>query len=248
MNINVRFLCDREGQKRVAQLPHDEYMRLIDSGQEAILLRAKLKHAEALLGSYSFSENVPVERKTAVVMQKAVLEAEVQKPEVKAVVEPVKNSPVQNGFTSEAPAASAEKRAVSSGEEQAVPLSPMLQSFLMTTDPSQKSHRLIETCARKLSGLCGKRITLSLHKPYICFWDYDEWKTFAFGEIIDGVFYLSVEKALMPDSDSADIWIPPSGLCKKPLVRLKVEAVTDGLLAQLKNTIAHKAEPAVGAA
>ncbi len=214
-------------------------MRLLDSGREALLLCARLNQITDMLESYQQTaiEIAPLDQKTAKAVQKTV--AEVILPDTDTVVDQAESGTLQKGCSPGMPIASVENQAVSVGPEQAVPISPVLDDFLITKDPSRKARQLVETCARKLSGLCGKRITLSLHKPYICFWDYDEWKTFAFGEIIDGVFYLSIDKSLIPDSDSADNWIPPGGLYKKPLVRLKVEAVTDGLLAQLKSTLAQ---------
>ena len=133
--------------------------------------------------------------------------------------------------------------AESADKEYTMPIPPMLLDFLTEQDPSQKAKRLIMACAQKLSSLCGKRITLSLHKPYICLWDFDEWKTFAFGEIIQGYLYLSVESSLQPHADAGSVWVPPSGLCKKPLVRRRVDAITDELLEQLTTALNHLDKP-----
>jgi hypothetical protein len=267
MNANVRFLCDHEGVRILAELPYSEYMKLTDASREAPLLRAKLKQISDVLGGAPLSvAETPPERGVEKTVRAAAVEApaptairkeaEVSlKPDVEKAVKPV-------AVEAPAPVPAAQKKIVapaSTGpaasvpppekppaidwdvapkEERAVPVPQMLLTFLNEKDPSQNSVRLIEACARKLSGISGKRITLSLHKPYICLWDFDEWKTFAFGEVINGCLYLSIERSLVPNAGAADIWTPPSGLCKKPLARLKVDAITDKLLIQLKHALA----------
>jgi hypothetical protein len=115
---------------------------------------------------------------------------------------------------------------------------PVLLAFLKEQDPSENAKQLIETCVSKLVGLYGKRITLSLHKPYICLWDFDEWVTFAYGEIIHGKFFLSIDRNVVPDAVVEDVWTPPKRLSEKELVRMKIETITDELIARLQCVLA----------
>jgi hypothetical protein len=237
MNINVQFLCDHQGKKVLSELPYDEYMRLVSFTREAPLLRARLKQITNMLEAQLSGADVLKEQPAAKSVRLPDIEMTAR------IAAPVADaSPV-------IPAAAVSPQRevtpdVSSGEEHPVAVPPMLLGFLSEQDPSQNCVRLIETCARKLSRLCGKRITLSLHKPYVCLWDFDEWQTFAFGEVVDGTLYLSVEKSTVQNAGSADVWIPPRGLYKKPLVRLKVDEVTDSLLTQLKAALTSQIQSA----
>ena len=251
MDSIAKTLYNRAGEKIAVQLLYDEYLRLSDLNNELPLLRIRFKQITELLQSGLGEEYFPLPAS-------AKTEQHAPKEQVAEQPKPVEQTPVQNAPPAPIPASSIPKDlpAVpeiklsesspiqSTGKEYVMPIPPMLLDFLTEQDPSQKAKRLIMTCAQKLSSLQGKRITLSLHKPYICLWDFDEWKTFAFGEIIQGHLYLSVESSLQPDADAENIWIPPSGLYKKPLVRRKVDAITDELLEQLTTALTYLSNPA----
>jgi len=242
----VKFLYGSDGDRVLAELPYDEYVRLTDSLREAPLLRARMKQISDMLESQLSGADAPdtqhVETAAPVSAVAVAVRTVVPDAEVPPVA-PVAARPVESVLLQKIPAVAAAP-SILPKEDRAVAIPVLLLEFLTQQDPSQNSLRLIETCARKLSGLCGKRITLSLHKPYICLWDFDEWKTFAFGEVMNGSLYLSIEKSLVPETGSSDVWTPPGGLYKKPLVRLKVDAVTDTLLAHLKNALTCKIESA----
>jgi hypothetical protein len=251
MKSSVKFLCDQEGRKFFAQLLPDEYEALLDAAREGALLRSRVKNAKSMLSSALAAGYAPIEAggsKNDHSAETAVL-SETVRPDKKgkpSVAESVIQSPDIPVEKTPPPAASAAagKPDSSFRREPSVSMPPVLAKFLEEQDPSQKSLRLIEVCVLKLSIFCEKRITLTLHKPYICLWDFDEWKTFAFGEVINESLYLSIERSLVPNASAADIWIPPCGLYKKPLVRLKVDAVTDALLIHLKNALSCQLEEA----
>jgi len=247
MDAVSKTLYNRAGEKIAVQLLYDEYLRLSDLDKELPLLRIRFKQITELLQAGLGGEYTPLPAS-------AKTEQHTPKEQAAEQPEPAKQNPVQNAtpasrLPEDLPVTpeiklSETSPVPSTGKEYVMPIPPMLLDFLTEQDPSQKAKRLIMTCAQKLSGLCGKRITLSLHKPYICLWDFDEWKTFAFGEIIQGHLYLSVESSLQPDADTANIWIPPSGLYKRPLVRRKVDAITDELLEQLTTALTYLSNPA----
>ena len=258
MNPVLNILYDRAGEKVAVQLMYDEYLRLFDLEKESPLLCVKVKQIAELLQFSLSNDNIPEAKE---VLQTPTLEPEIERVYAKALVPALVHEqpaskpmsapvpePIAVCITKVEPLApeivlSENSPAEPIAKEYAIPIPPMLLDFLIEQDPSQKAKRLITACAQKLSGLCGKRITLSLHKPYICLWDFDEWKTFAFGEIIQGNLYLSVESSLQPQADVANLWVPPSGLFKKQLVRRRVDAITDELLGQLKSAIGHPAKP-----
>lgn len=253
MDSVVTFLYDHEGEKTAVQLLYDEYLRLSDLEKESPLLRVRIRHIAELLQSGSNIVSASDETAAAkpaheVTPEPIIKPVPVYKFEPEPEPEPVSKPTPAAIILKDEPTApdivlSESSPVESTAKEYAMPIPPMLLDFLTEQDPSQKAKRLIVSCAQKLSGLCKKRITLSLHKPYICLWDFDEWKTFAFGEIIQGCLYLSVESSLQPHADATNVWVPPSGLCKKPLVRRRVDAVTDELLAQLSNAINHLNKP-----
>jgi hypothetical protein len=249
-------LYDNEGKKAAVQLPYDEFLHLSDLDQEAPLLRHRMKQISELLQMQASSgledypmpaahphepeqeDELPAILKSATQLTEEPVFATEPEPEpIPEVVQPKKTS--KNEQVDQDIKLAEKGPTPSTAKEFAIPIPPMLLDFLTEQDPSQKAKRLIMACAQKLSGQCGKRITLSLHKPYICLWDFDEWKTFAFGEIIQGHLHLSIEKALLPEADDGDVWVPPSGLCKKPLVRLKVDAITDDLLTYLEQALTN---------
>ena len=250
MDLVVTFLYDQEGHKTDVQMLYDEYLGLSDLNQELPLSRIKLKQIAELLEAASSSDDFPLPLPVRSVhesytepIQEQQLEPEPESEPnlaLETVPEPtlVKDNPSVRDIK-----LSKNSSAESADKEYTMPIPPMLLDFLTEQDPSQKAKRLIMACAQKLSSLCGKRITLSLHKPYICLWDFDEWKTFAFGEIIQGYLYLSVESSLQPHADAGSVWVPPSGLCKKPLVRRRVDAITDELLEQLTTALNHLDKP-----
>lgn len=252
MDSVIKFLYDRAGGKVAVQLMYDEYLRLSDFDKELPLLRVKIRQiAELLQGESAPRAPAPPER---VIVRETTPEPTLPPPRVQAPVPAPEMAPTivptstdslrEDVLTVSNIKLPADSPGQSTVKEYAMPIPPVLLDFLTEQDPSQKAKRLIMTCAQKLSGLCGKRITLSLHKPYICLWDFDEWKTFAFGEIIQGDLYISMESSLQPHADTINVWIPPSGLCKKPLVRRRVDAITDELLEQLINALNHLVKPA----
>lgn len=251
MDAVSKTLYNRAGEKIAVQLLYDEYLRLSDLNKELPLLQTRFKQITELLQAGLGGEHAPLPASVKT-EQHAPKEQAAEQPkpaEQKYVQHVTPEPPPVSSITKDTPPApeiklSETSPVPSTGKEYVMPIPPMLLDFLTEQDPSQKAKRLIMTCAQKLSGLCGKRITLSLHKPYICLWDFDEWKTFAFGEIIQGQLYLSVESSLQPDADTANIWIPPSGLYKRPLVRRKVDAITDELLEQLTTALTYLSTPA----
>lgn len=248
MDSIAKILYNSTGEKTAVQLSYDEHLRLSDLNREAPLLRLKVKQIAELLhtgstGDVHKHQDPEQSAQPACVENVAVdIPTEKHEPEQISTPIPVNNPPneqpsppvIQLAESSPTP---------STAKEYAISIPPILLDFLTEEDPSQKAKRLIVSCTQKLSSLCGKRITLSLYKPYICIWDFDEWKTFAFGEIIQGDLYLSVEKTLMPHADEHNVWIPPSGLCKKVLARRRVDAITDDLLGQLAAALTHLTKP-----
>jgi len=235
MNAAVQILCDAQGNGAAAQLPYAEYVKLKDSAHDALILRNRLKQIKELLGSHRSTEGITVPAgrpplapsPATEILRPPVLE----EPPVSR--EPLPEKPAVPAVPEASPAIPALE-----AEDPKLKIPPILLNFMKEQDPSGTALNLVENCVQKLSRLCGKRITLSLHKPYICLWDFDDWKSFAFGEVINGKLYLSIEKSLALESSSAEIWTPPSGLCKQPLVRLEVPSVTDSLLGQLKRALA----------
>ncbi len=223
-------------------MPHEEYVRLETFDQEATLLRIKLRKVISVLEgglvappqSFQGVESVANDVVDDPVCQKVV--SVVMAEAVVADLKPAERSPEANAAEAK-PSSCA--RNIEYQEKLFVPIPPMLQKFLVEQDSSERLTQLIKTCVQQLSSLYKKRITLSLEKPYICLWDFDEWKTFAFGEIVNGRLYLSIEKIFVQDACGADMWIPPDGLCKKPLVRLKIDAVDDLLITRLKEALFH---------
>jgi hypothetical protein len=265
MDSDVTFLYDHIGEKTAVQMLYGDYLVLSGLNEEWPLLRIKVRQIGELLQTGLADTALPPEPEEPAqliypepVQEQTVAQYSEPEPQPEPEVIP-EHIPVQTVVSQPAPVYSLPKiepvvqdiklsessPTPSTAKEYAIPIPPMLLDFLTEQDPSQKAKRLVMACAQKLSGLCEKRITLSLHKPYICLWDFDEWKTFAFGEIIQGHLYLSIEKTLMPDADAEDVWVPPSGLCKKPLVRLKVDAITDDLLSRLTNALNHLTKSAV---
>ena len=236
-------MCNSEGRKIFAQLLPDEYNTLLETVHEGELLRSRVKDAESVLLSFTGCTPADGRGSTASYVSATVLRSgEVPPDRNKAPL--AGPEAVHKPTEVPAPETKASAPSVSSGQpvspprrELPVVLPPVLIKFLEERDSSGKCRQLIECFAERLSSLSGRRITMSLHKPYICLWDFDAWKTFAFGEVINGKLHLSIEKSLVTDSRPDDTWTPPSGLCKTPLVRLKVDAVSDMLLSQLKNAL-----------
>jgi hypothetical protein len=135
---------------------------------------------------------------------------------------------------------------VTSSVAASVAIPPVLSSFLAERDPSNHILYILQNCAQILAERCDKRITLSLHRPYVCLWDFDEWATFAYGEIICGELYLSVNKNLIPDAQDTDVWVPPSGLAKTSLVRVKVSSVNEDLIALLTKAMSPEVQTKTG--
>jgi hypothetical protein len=123
-----------------------------------------------------------------------------------------------------------------------VSMPPNLLNFLEEEDSSQKCRQMVKALAQKLSILTGKQVTLSLHKPYICFWDFNEWRTFAYGQIVQNSLYVSLEENFVPSDVASDLWTPPSGLCKTKLVRFKVDTVSDNIIFLMKNALIQRPE------
>ena len=251
MDPVVTFLYNQSGEKTDVQLLYDEYLRLSDLNQELPLYRIKLKQIAELLGAAPSDDDFPLPLPVRSVHESYTEPIQEQQPESepeyvvpKSAFETVSEPALVTDSPADRDIRISEKKPVDPAvKEYTMPIPPMLLDFLTEQDPSQKAKRLIMACAQKLSSLCGKRITLSLHKPYICLWDFDEWKTFAFGEIIQGYLYLSVESSLQPHANEVNVWVPPSGLCKKPLVRRRVDAITDELLEQLTKALNHLDKP-----
>jgi hypothetical protein len=250
MDPIAKILYNRSGEKTAVQLSYDEHLRLSDLNREAPLLRLKVKQIAELLhtGStgdvHKHQDQEPEQSVQPTFVENVAVDIPAKEHEPEQISKPV---PV-NSLPNEQPSPPVIQLAESSptpstAKEYAISIPPILLDFLAEEDPSQKAKRLIVSCTQKLSSLCGKRITFSLYKPYICIWDFDEWKTFAFGEIIQGDLYISVEKTLMPHVDENNVWIPPSGLCKKALARRKVDAITDDLLGQLAAALTHLTKP-----
>lgn len=229
-----RFLHSQTGEIIYVQMPYDDYVRLDQEGLEAGLFNARLKQVAAILAASPAPAEMTVAAPAAPAASQPVPRAAPPEPEVAKPVQAVAETRVSR----EAPVVQPAQIARTLDTETVV-IPPVLQNFLNEEDPSQHVRSLVETCVRRLSGLCGKRITLSLHKPYICLWDFDAWVTFAYGEIKSGEFYLSVEESRVPDAGVSDIWTPPSGLSKKPLVRIKVDTVTDSLISLLQSIVAN---------
>jgi hypothetical protein len=231
MISTVTLLYDSDGQPRCVQLTHDEYVRLDQIRLEAPLLRVQLKHVMDVLSSGDALPEYPL-------------------PAVGSLPEPVEAAAVQPCAEEEPqrpPAGvSVAGTPVSPADAGTIAISPPLQAFLNEQDPSQKIKSLLEGCARTLSCVCERRITLSLQKPFICLWDFDAWTTFAYGEVICGDLYLSVEKSNLPEARASDIWTPPGSLSKVHLARMKVDAVTDTLIARLRNALMPPGAEATG--
>lgn len=254
MDSVIEILYDQMGEKVAVQLPYDEFQKLSALDQESALLRARVQTiTELLQGRLNQAPALPPEPvKTVEPEPPEAAEELAPEPEPPAEPEPAPAPEPLREIPAVKPPApgivlSGTAPVESTAKEYAVPIPPMLLDFLTEQDPSQKAKRLIVACAQRLSALCGKRITLSLHKPYVCIWDFDEWRTFAFGEILQGHLYLSIESSLQPDADRSNIWVPPSGLYKKPLVRRRVDAITDELLEQLVTALNHHTPPPVAA-
>ncbi len=248
MDSIAKILYNSTGEKTAVQISYDEHLQLSDLNREAPLLRLKVKQIAELLQTGSTGNVHQHQEHEQSVQPTCVENVAVNIPAKKPEPEqPSKTIPVSS-LPNEQPSPPVIQLAESSptpstAKEYAISIPPILLDFLAEEDPSQKAKRLIVSCTQKLSSLCGKRITLSLYKPYICIWDFDEWKTFAFGEIIQGDLYLSVEKALISHVDEHNVWVPPSGLCKKVLVRRRVDAITDDLLGQLAAALTHLTKP-----
>lgn len=252
MTESIQILRDQEGTPVVVQMMYDAYGKLVSQGQEGALLREKIRQIATLLESQGVSEVAQVlhdkvdrqqeqdEKRGAhpeVPLPQSEPEPEPEpepasakpEPAPAPVPEPAPEPALAPELTSPAGPAR-DSASVSVGKGYAVPVIPVLLDYFEQVDPSQKAKRQILSSARQLSAISGKRITLSLLKPYICLWDFDEWRAVAFFEITDDGLLMSVDKRIVPEEDEPEIWSPPSGLGKKPLARVKVTAVNDQML------------------
>jgi hypothetical protein len=240
MNEKRQVLCDAEGKALCVQLTYAEYVWLEASGIESAKLRTRQKQLVEILTSGGAMEALPVLSAAEPNNAHKPLSAPVpaMDPVVSVSAETRRSVHEEPVAITEAPPGkplSVEPgtvRKVSAATP--VVISPVLLAFLKEQDPSENAKKLIEACVAKLVGLYGKRITLSLHKPYICLWDFDEWVTFAYGEIIQGKFFLSIDRSVVPDAVIEDVWTPPKRLSEKELVRMKIETITDELIARLQ--------------
>jgi hypothetical protein len=232
------FFCDNEGRRRLVQLSPDEYDGLLDEVRNDDFRRIALKRVFLLLSdseaSGAASEKAAPQGSSGEDIPDSVQLVDEPSPARAAEIEKSPEAPPPLPQNEPAVIEKSNNR-LPSGAAVAIP--PVLLNFIEAQKQGSECKAMIEDVARRLSDLCGRRITLSLHKPYICFWDFDAWQTFAFGEIRDGGFHLSMEQALLPEDFSGEEWIPPAGLCKKPLIRFSVPEISDGLLVCLQRAI-----------
>jgi hypothetical protein len=223
----THILCDDKGNPVLVQLPFVEYEQLLGMAEEADQLSLVLQKLQGLT-SFGSVADAPAQKETPR-----------QAAEPKADSPPVASEPRTEAPVAEKEQASEKPRSELKIHQPAV-IPTAVSRFLSEKDSSSRVENLIETFINRLSVLCGKRITVSLHRPYLCFWDFDEWFTFLYGQIIDDNFYLSVEASLLPDGLIGEIWTPPKGLCEKDLIRFRVDAVTDVLLSRLNIVLEKK--------
>lgn len=263
MTDATQILYDENGNPVSIQMNHEEYVRLKRESEEQESQNARLQEVMRLLLSEG-SDEAPVEPAVQEVREASsavsageapsvdkeerpspgvvlsapeeTIDSTVEKTveEISLAAEPVLDAPSGDKMDSVV----ASEQPAESQYVESVQMPPVLQAFLSEQDPSHRIRQQIEACVFQLSASCGKRITLSLHRPYICLWDFDAWETFAYGEIVGENLYFSIDQSLVQDSAEVDVWTPPSSISKKPLARFRVTDVTERIINQLKVALA----------
>jgi hypothetical protein len=239
MAETFRLLHGPDGLPVCVQVPYDEVARLEREIAEGLSLKARLRRAAAAL---SPEPDAPAHPDATA--GKAKLPNPVEEKPIPAAAPPPVPAAGNREIAKPAPAKPAPAKAEKPPAREipaAVQIPATLQSYMSEQDPSGETLRLIESCIRGMTVAVGRRITVSLHRPYICFWDFDVWRIFACGEIRNGQFYLSVDRMLAPET--SDVWNPPSGVFKSPMARMRVDRITDDLICFLRNAV-DRYEPA----